>query len=137
MFSIRSTVSKAEAKQYNPVVLAFVGDAVCSLYEREKLALQTDLKSGEMQKRTSAKVSAKGQNDRLDKIRPLFTQEEEEIFLRGRNAKKGTRSKAATVAEYNRSTGFEAVMGFLYITGQTDRLDELLSAGEAEEGEKK
>ena len=68
---------------------------------------------------------------------PLFTAEEEEIFRRGRNAKKGTRSKSATVAEYNRSTGFEAVLGFLYITGQIGRIDELLYAAEKAEEERK
>lgn len=133
MFSIRNTVSKQEARQYNPVVLAFIGDAVFSLFIREKLAFERDLKTGELQKLSTEFVSAKGQNRILDLIRPLFTEEEEEIFLRGRNAKKGTRSKAATVAEYNRSTGFEAVVGYLYVTGQEERLDYLLNVEKEEE----
>lgn len=120
-------------RQFNPVVLAFVGDAVYSLYVREKLSLCHDLKTGDLQRLTSAQVSAHGQNALLDKIRPLFTEEEESIFLRGRNAKKGTRSKAASVAEYNRSTGVEAVIGYLYLTGQSERLNELLNIGSKEE----
>ena len=132
MFSIRSTIERQKAKQLNSVTLAFVGDAVYSLYVREKLCLSTDYKTGELQKLTSQTVSAHGQNALLDKLRPYFTEEEEEIFLRGRNAKKGTRSKSATVAEYNRSTGFEAVLGFLYITGQIERIDELLGLEEEE-----
>lgn len=130
MFSIRTIISVQEAKQFNPVTLAFIGDAVYSLYVREKLCFSHDVKTGELQKMTSELVSAKGQNELLKKIQPLFTEEEESIFLRGRNAKKGTKSKAATVAEYNRSTGIEAVFGFLYLTGQLERIDELLSLGE-------
>ena len=127
MFSLEEVVDAATAKQLNPVVLAFIGDAVYSLYVREKLCFSTDYKTGELQKMTSAQVSAKGQNALLDKVAPLFTEEEQAIFLRGRNAKKGTKSKSATVAEYNRSTGIEAVIGFLYVTGQRERIDELLS----------
>ncbi len=133
MFSLSTTLEAQKAKQLNPVVLAFVGDAVYSLFVREKLCLSTDYKTGELQRLTSQSVSAHGQNELLDKIRPHFTVEEEEIFLRGRNAKKGTRSKSATVAEYNRSTGFEAVLGFLYITGQRERIDALLNMGEEKE----
>ena len=129
-FSLSAKQTVAEAKQFNPVVLAFLGDAVYSLYVREKLCFSTDYKTGELQKLTSLQVSAHGQSELLERLRPLFTAEEEEIFLRGRNAKKGTRSKSASVAEYNRSTGFEAVIGFLYITGQTERIDELLRESE-------
>ena len=121
----------------NPVVLAFVGDAVYSLYVREKLCLSAGVGTGELQRLSVRFVSAHGQNEQLERIRPLFTAEEEEIFRRGRNAKKGTRSKSATVAEYNRSTGFEAVLGFLYITGQIGRIDELLYAAEKAEEERK
>lgn len=130
MFSIRSTIDAQAAKQFNPVTLAFIGDAVYSLYVREKLCFSADYKTAELQKRTCEKVSAHGQNELLDKIRPRFTKEEEDIFLRGRNAKKGTRSKSATVAEYNRSTGFEAVIGYLYITGNIERIDQLLQEEE-------
>lgn len=126
MFSLDSTVTPDEARQYSPVVLAFIGDAVYSLYVREKLCFSTDYKTGELQKLTSKAVSAHGQSELVEKLFPLFTQEETEIFKRGRNAKKPTKSKNATVAEYNRSTGFEAVIGYLYITGNKRRIDELL-----------
>lgn len=126
MFSLDSTVTPDEARQYSPVVLAFIGDAVYSLYVREKLCFSTDYKTGELQKLTSKTVSAHGQSELVEKLFPFFTQEETEIFKRGRNAKKPTKSKNATVAEYNRSTGFEAVIGYLYITGNKRRIDELL-----------
>ena len=132
IISLQPTVDTHTAKQINSVTLAFVGDAVYSLYVRERLSLSRQLKTGDLQKLTSLKVSAHGQNAALDKLRPHFTEEEEEVFLRGRNAKKGTRSKSATVAEYNRSTGFEAVLGFLYVTGQIERINQLLSLAEEE-----
>ncbi len=130
MFTLDSTISPQQAKLLSPVTLAFVGDAVYSLYIREKWVLSSDFRTGELQKRTSAEVSAKGQSALLDKILPHFTEEENAIFLRGRNAKKPTKSKNASVAEYNRSTGFEAVLGFLYMTGNHARIDELLSMEE-------
>lgn len=128
MFSLDTSIGKEEAKQYSPVVLAFIGDAVYSLYIREKLSLTTDYKTGELQKLTSQKVSAHGQSELLNYVLPLLTEEETDIFKRGRNAKKATKSKNASVAEYNRSTGFEALLGFLYITGERERIDYLLSA---------
>ena len=87
----------------------------------------SDYKTGTLQKLSSASVSAKGQAALLKNIEAKFTDTEREIFLRGRNAKKPTKSKNATVAEYNLSTGFEAVVGYLYLTGAYARLDDLLS----------
>lgn len=63
----------------------------------------------------------------LEKLLPVFNEEEAEVFRRGRNAKKATKSKNASVAEYNRSTGFEAVLGFLYLSGDVQRISELLA----------
>ncbi len=128
MFDLFTSISENEARNLSPVTLAFIGDAVYSLYVREKLVLSTDFNTGTLQKLTSAEVSAHGQSQLLEKLQPLFTQEETDVFKRGRNAKKSTRSKNASVAEYNRSTGFEAVLGYLYLTGQYRRIAELLSA---------
>lgn len=127
MFQLLSTVSESEARNISAVTLAFVGDAVYSLYVREKLVLNSDYSTGMLQKLTSGEVSAHGQSALLDKIFDKFTPEEEDIFRRGRNAKKPTKSKNASVAEYNRSTGFEAVLGYLYLTGNYKRIGELLA----------
>ncbi len=126
MFDLLTTITENEARILSPVTLAFVGDAVYSLYVRERFVLTTDFNTGMLQKLTSAEVSAHGQSGLLEKIQPLFTEEENDIFKRGRNAKKSTRSKSASVAEYNRSTGFEAVLGYLYLTGQYERISQLL-----------
>lgn len=126
MFDLFTKISKESARQLSPVTLAFVGDAVYSLYVREREVLRSDDKLSELQKRTSAAVSAKGQSDLLMEIESRFTDEEEEIFHRGRNAKKSTKAKNASVVDYNRSTGFEAVLGFLYLSGQYERIARLL-----------
>ena len=115
-----------QAKQLSPVTLAFVGDAVYTLYVRSALVLSADRRPSELQKLSSLTVSAHGQSELLSKIEKRFTNEEREIFLRGRNAKKATKSKNADVAEYNRSTGFEALLGFLYLTGNKERIYQLL-----------
>lgn len=126
MFDLFTKIPASDARNLSPITLAFVGDAVYSLYIREKLVLSTDYGTGTLQKLTSAEVSAHGQSELLERLLPLFTEEETEIFKRGRNAKKPTKSKNASVAEYNRSTGFEAVLGYLYLTGQYERITELL-----------
>lgn len=126
MFGFFTTIDKERAKNLSPVTLAFLGDAVYSLYVREKLVLSADLKAGQMQNLTSKQVSAHGQSELLERLIPLFTEEESDVYRRGRNAKKPTKSKNASVAEYNRSTGFEAVIGYLYLTGQYERIEELL-----------
>lgn len=124
--SLFSTVSEREAKNLSPVTLAFLGDAVYSLYVREKYVLKADYSSGMLQKLTSGEVSAHGQNVMLERVKDTFNEAEEAIFRRGRNAKKPTHSKNATLSEYNNSTGFEAVLGYLYLTGQYARIEELL-----------
>jgi len=130
MFEFFTQISEAEARQISPVTLAFVGDAVYSLFVREKLVLTADRPAGELQKLTSARVSAHGQNELLHVVSESFTEEELAVFKRGRNAKKATKSKNAEVAEYNNSTGLEAVVGYLYLTGQYGRIAELLNCGE-------
>ncbi|MBR2903327.1 MAG: ribonuclease III [Clostridia bacterium] len=127
MFGMEENLSVAESKLINPIVLAFVGDAVYSLYVRKRMAACYKGKPSDFQRTAGKVVSAHAQSEFLDKLLPLFTDEEKEIFLRARNAKKGAKSKNADVGEYNRSTGFEAVLGFLYISGQTARLDEIFA----------
>lgn len=126
MFGNSNFLTPEGARNLSPVVLAFVGDAVYSLYVREKLVLGTDFKTGTLQKLSSRQVSARGQSELIERLLPALTEEEADIFRRGRNAKKSTRSKHASVGEYNRSTGFEALIGYLYLTGRHERIEELL-----------
>lgn len=120
-------ISREKALLMSPVVLAFIGDAVYSLFIREKVALETDFKSGKLNEMTSKIVQATAQAKTSDALMPYFTDEEVEIFRRARNAKKPSHSKNAKISDYNKSTGFEAVIGFLYITGNYDRLNFILN----------
>lgn len=120
-------ISVEKARAENPVTLAFLGDAVYSLSVREKLVKKGGGKPHDYQVAAAKIVSAKGQSEFLEKVESHLTEEEAEIYRRGRNAKKYTRAKHASVGEYNRSTGFEAVLGFLYLIGKWERIDELLA----------
>ena len=109
----------------NPVVLAFMGDTAYTLQIRDDLAQNSAAKANELNRKAAEIVSAHGQSGALERMLPLLTEEEEAVYRRGRNAKKATKSKNATVSDYVRSTGFEALLGYLYLTGQTERIREL------------
>lgn len=126
MFNINPVIDEKRACNMNTIVLAFIGDAVFTLYVREKLALASDKKVSDLHKETASIIRAGSQADLFDELSPKLTETELNIFKRARNSKKGTKAKSATVGEYNKSTGFEAVVGYLYITGQSERLDLLL-----------
>lgn len=123
LFCENITIEKA--KTISPVTLAFVGDAVYSLFVRETYTTHTDKKSGELSEMTSKIVRASAQAKLIDKVLPKLTEDEADVFRRGRNAKKPSRAKHSTVSEYNKSTGFEALVGFLYLTGNIERLKEI------------
>ena len=129
MFRFNEKMDKAKARLIDPVVLAFVGDAVYSLFVREKLTFSYDKKTGALNKMAKAEVRAGAQAEFYRRVCGLFTEEEDAIFHRARNAKKATKAKSATVAEYNVSTGIEAVLGYLYITGDYERLNFILNEG--------
>ena len=127
MLTGRENLTKSEAAQYNPITLAFIGDAVFSMYVRERLALGGIGRAADYQRAAVKLVSAKGQSAFLERLLPLLTEDEGEIYRRGKNAKKATKSKNADAGEYNRSTGFEAVLGYLYLSGNDERIKELLA----------
>ncbi len=126
MLTQREILTARAAAQINPVTLAFLGDSIYSLYVRERLVLELGGRSGDLQRVAAKVVSAQGQSEFLDKILPLFTEEEADVYRRAKNAKKSSKSKSASQLEYSRSTGFEAVLGYLYLTGREERIKELL-----------
>ena len=129
MFRFGEKGDRKTISNMNPIVLAFVGDAVYSLFVREKLVFGSDCKTGELNKLATSYVKATAQAEFIKEIMPLLTEEELAVFRRARNAKKTTRARSASVAEYNLSTGFEAVLGYLYLTGESERLDYILNKG--------
>ena len=109
--------------------LAFIGDAVQSLYTRTRVTVgETLKKTGALHKEVTQVVKAVAQASEVEKLLPLFDEDEKDLFRRARNCKVQTSAKHADPAEYRKASGFEAVIGYLYLTGNTARLFEFLSA---------
>lgn len=127
------TVSEKQAREMNPLVLAYIGDSVQMLYVRTRTALETGSKAGVLHKAVSQEVKAHTQAVAAERILPLLTSDEEGIFRRAKNSHTNNIAKNATSVDYRKATGFEALMGYLYITGQGDRLKEIIAAAYLEE----
>lgn len=123
------------AKNLNPQVLAFVGDGVYSLYIRQMLISTSKLKGKDLHNEATNYVKAKGQSNFIEKLLPLFNEEELAVFKRARNHKTLSQAKNQNIVDYRRATGLEAVLGYLYLIGNNDRLNEILklSVGERDE----
>lgn len=132
MFNSFKRLEKNKALQLSPITLAFIGDAVHSLFVKEKLVNICDDKGAVLNKKASNIVRASAQANFFDEIESLLNEDEIAVYKRARNAKKGTRAKNATVHEYNKATGFEAVVGYLYLIGEIQRLESLLNYEKAD-----
>ncbi|MCZ8523792.1 MULTISPECIES: Mini-ribonuclease 3 [Paenibacillus] len=115
-----------EPRLLNPLVLAYMGDAIYEVYVRQYVVSQTNHKPNHMHKTCTRYVSAKAQAKALERWLPLLDEEETDIVKRGRNAKSGSSAKNADILEYRHSTAFECLIGYLYYLGRWDRLQELL-----------
>lgn len=119
--------SKEEAKALNPLTLAFIGDAVYEVYIRTYiLSNNNNLSVHKLHVKAIGFVKANAQYMIMKDIENQLTEEEVSIFKRGRNSKSGTVPKNADVREYRVATGFEAVIGYLYISRQEERLKFIL-----------
>lgn len=134
MFELGS-FDETTAKNLNPQVLAFVGDGVYSLYIRHKMVCSQDIKGKDLHNHVTNYVKASGQSNFINKLLPLFTETEMSVFKRARNHKTLSSAKNASIVDYRRATGFEAVIGYLYLNGNMARLNEILnlSIGEKDE----
>ncbi len=122
----KEIITIQKVREMSPLVLAYIGDAVHSLYSREKYALSTTYKPNKLHILVSNEVKAKAQAEKLEKIFESLTQDEKDIFMRARNTHVNTIAKNASKGEYLEATGFEALIGYLYLTGQNERLKEIL-----------
>lgn len=119
----------------NPVVLAYIGDAVFELLVRQYLISLPNQKSNHLHREATKFVSAKGQRTILERWQPHLTEEEADIVRRGRNAKSGAPPKNADHADYRLATALESLVGYLYYEGRTDRLGELFAIAFGVEGQ--
>ncbi len=117
-------ISEAQARQYSPLTLAYLGDGVYELLVRERLILKENRPNGTLHREALQFVSATAQSNGLEAVLPLLTEAEEAIFKRGRNSD-ATGHRNSDVIQYKRATGLEALFGYLYLIGNTARLEEL------------
>ena len=108
--------------------LAHLGDGVYELMVRSWLVLHGKAKAKDLHRATVQYVAAPAQAERFERIRPLLTEDESDVFRRGRNTDPHSIPKAASRVQYQTATGLEALFGWLYLQGRTDRLNELFSA---------
>ena len=113
----------------NIITLAYLGDAIYEVYIREKLIRKGIAKVEELQKFTTKYVSAKGQANILNNLidNNHLTEEELELVKRGRNYKRSSHPKHTDIITYKYSTGFEALIGYLYLSNNQNRLTEILN----------
>ena len=121
-------------RQISTLGLAHIGDGVYELMVRSWLVVHGKLTNKGLHRATIHYVSAQAQARRVERIRPLLTEEEEAVFRRGRNSNPHTVSKAATREEYQTATALEALFGYLYLKGRIDRLDDLFEVMMKTEG---
>lgn len=114
---------------YSPLVLAYIGDAVYEILIRTRVVNEGNAPVNKLHKRSASLVKAETQAALFKLLEPELTEEEHAVYKRGRNAKSTSMAKNATMKDYRMATGFEALMGYLYLAGRTERLMDLVSSG--------
>ncbi len=119
----------ASAKSYSPLVLAYIGDGIYDLVIRTVVVNRGNTQANKLHKKTSSLVKAAAQSAMIDGLLEILTEEEMAVYKRGRNAKSATMAKNATMQDYRKATGFEALMGYLYLDNQWERMVYLMKEG--------
>ena len=122
-------LKEPDVRSYSPLTLAYLGDAVYEIIVRTIMVERANAPVQKLHKRSSALVKASAQAELIKKLEDMLTDEEAAVYKRGRNAKSYTMAKNATMADYRMATGFEALMGYLYLKRQYERIVELVHAG--------
>lgn len=113
---------ETDIRTYSPLTLAYIGDAVYDLVVRTIVVERGNKSANTLHKETVKYVNARVQAMMIDALESELTEEETAVYYRGRNAKSYTTAKNASVIEYRKATGLEAVYGYLYLSGQQERL---------------
>lgn len=116
-------------KMMNPLKLAYLGDAVYEVYIRAYLVNEVVLTPHEMTKRAVKYVKAYYQSKFINGIKGFLTEDEWTLVKRGRNQKSNTVPKNASITDYRYATGLETLIGYLFLVGETDRLNEIVKQG--------
>ena len=114
---------------YSPLTLAYLGDAVYEMVIRTICVKRANMQTQKLHRKVTGYVSAKAQAKMMDALAGELTEEEESIYRRGRNSKPYTKAKNASMEEYLKATGFEALVGYLYLQKEYERMNALLAHG--------
>ena len=125
LFALKDT----DLRTYSPLTLAYIGDGVYELVIRTILVKKANCPVNRLHKKASSLVKASAQSGMMEAIEPLLTDEEKNVYRRGRNAHSATMAKHATMADYRTATGFEALVGWLFLEERFERLTQLVSTG--------
>ncbi len=118
---------KISAREYSPLNLAYIGDAVFEIFVRTMVLKNGNMPVNQLHKISKTFVNAKAQAEMFEKIKDKVTDEELAVLKRGRNAKSFTSAKNASITDYRHATGLEALFGYLYIKGDSKRLIEIFN----------
>ena len=122
-------IKKQNVCTYSPLTLAYIGDAIYEIIIRTIVVGEGNRQVNQLHKKSSNRAKAATQAEMVLKLQPFLEEEEEQIYKRGRNAKSYTAAKNADIIDYRNATGFEALMGYLYMQGKTKRMFELVKKG--------
>ena len=129
MFLNEFGLEEQDLRTYSPLTLAYIGDAIFELVVRTVLVERKNTQPEKLHKAATKIVKAETQALLIEALKEELTEEEMAVYKRGRNAKAVTRAKNATMSEYRRATGFEALMGYLYLKGEMERMIKLIHLG--------
>ena len=122
-------LTKEQLATYSPLVLAYLGDGTYELFVRAMLVAKANEPVQKLHKKATHYVKAAAQSRIMEVLEPLLNEEELAVYKRGRNAKSHTMPKNANMQEYRRATGFEALIGYLYLKQETKRMTEFMTIG--------
>ncbi|MBQ1902075.1 MAG: ribonuclease III [Lachnospiraceae bacterium] len=125
----RFGVGDVDVRSYSPLVLAYIGDGIYDLVIRSVVVGKGNTSPNQLHAHTSHIVKAETQSKMIELLQDELTEEEMNVYRRGRNAKSNTMAKNASMSDYRNATGFEALMGYLYLQGQMSRILELVQSG--------
>ena len=120
-------LTQAQARQYSPLALAFLGDSVFEILVREYLVREANRPAAKLHEQKIQLVCAAFQAQAIDRLIPLLTEEETAVYKRGRNAN-NTVPRHTSAQDYHKATGLEALFGYLHLLGEQARLEELFAA---------
>ena len=118
-------IKPVDIKTYSPLTLAYIGDGIFDLVIRSIVVGKGNTKASRLHARTSQIVKAHSQAMMAEALEDVLTEEEADVYRRGRNAKSPTMAKNSSMADYRRATGFEALLGYLYLKDEFERVVEL------------